>query len=468
MIDITFEAPGSLSDEQWDDLVARAEPNVFMSPAALQAVQDTSFAKVHVLMAWAVSDDSSSRRLVGLWAMRERRSWRFGPVILDALPYNYAFLSNPVIDHAFGAPVMQAFMAALATTKALPRVIGMKSIATSTAAVGAMLAALEAQGGRVTTVKTQNRPILMREQIKLSGERRRKMRQGWKRLSSLGAVEVVFTKDPDAIAEPLETFLELEHKSWKGANGTALLCNDTDAAFIRVLVRRLSEKGQAAIEALTLDGRTIATQVILRSGSMAYTWKTAYDHNYSRYSPGLLLVDKLTERVAERPEIAGIDSCSMERSFMADLWSARQPVADLLVDSRSGLSLTFAMESGRQVARETLKQLRDRLVDLRDARRAKAAKAAATAAAAASAAATAEAGAVLAAAQLPAEVAADIAIKQPKPAKPAKPKKAAKPVLVESLPFEANAPALQNMAVEADMPAPAAAEESQKTNAAAG
>jgi hypothetical protein len=42
------------------------------------------------------------------------------PALLEALPYNYAFLSSPVVDPAFVAEVIPAFFAAVANSK-LPK-----------------------------------------------------------------------------------------------------------------------------------------------------------------------------------------------------------------------------------------------------------------------------------------------------------------------------------------------------------
>jgi hypothetical protein len=410
-----------------------------MSPSALRAAHETSFAKIHVLMAW--DDEHHPRRLIGLWALQERRTWRFGPVVLDALPFEYAFLSKPVVDTQFEADVMAAFMAALAQAKHLPRLIALPSMSTLIAGYEPMLTAVRARGGAVATVSTQQRPVLFREDYKPSGERRRKMRQSWKRLATQGVVDLVFAKDPADIGGPLETFFDLEFKSWKGANGTALLCREADAAFVRTLVRRLAETNQAAIESLTLDGVTIATQVILRSGSMCYTWKTAYDHAYGRYSPGLLLVDKLTERVFSLPEMDGLDSCSVERSFMAELWHARQPIADILIDNRAGLSPVFMIEAARQIGREKLKQLRDRLVDAREARRK--AKAVAEAARAAAA----QAASVAVVEEVAASAAADTAAAEtPKKQQVKQQKKQRPKVAAESSPFHTDAPGMTELA----------------------
>ena len=88
MISVTIRKPDVVPEAQWDDLVARAQPNVFMTPAALRAAADTMFAVIHVLLAWELGLDEP--KLIGLWALQERRAFPFWPKVLEALPYEYA------------------------------------------------------------------------------------------------------------------------------------------------------------------------------------------------------------------------------------------------------------------------------------------------------------------------------------------------------------------------------------------
>lgn len=375
MISVTIQLPNVELGADWGDLVSRAHPNVFMSPAALRAADLTMFAKLHVLLAW--DEAARPRRLVGLWALQERRTWSFGPTVLDALPFEYAFLSSPVIDKDVVAAVMPAFLKAVADAPTLPRVIMMKSLDTEAASFRPLVDAVEARGGRALTIKTESRPVIWRDTTdKPSSERRKKLRQCWKRMSAIGVTAMVAVTEPDAVALAVETFLDLEFKSWKGAAGTALLCREEDATFVRRMIGDLAAQGQAMVESLQIDGRTIATQILLLSGMMAYTWKTAFDQAFAKFSPGAVMIDKLTERLFASSTITGIDSCSVEGSFMGELWRDRRAMADVLVKVRPGLSISFWMEAVAQVGRERLKQWRDRIVAIQAARRAKRAVAA--------------------------------------------------------------------------------------------
>lgn len=359
MISVTVCSPCAAVGEQWQDLAGRAPANVFMDPAALKVASDTGFAKIRVLLAREVE---APQRLVGLWALRMRKIAPYWPVVLEALPYNYAFLSTPVIDPQFIDEVIPAFLAAIEKNPELPKVILVQSLDRESVACDAMLKALQRRRGRHLKLSENDRPFATRELgVKRSGSTRKKLRQEWKRLSALGAAEVVNDRATDAVRDAFETFLALEAGSWKGARGTALLCDKNDADFARRLIGELAHEAKASVALLRLDGRPIAAQVLLYSGSTAWTWKTAFDAEYARYSPGALLVDKLTEELVSTPGIDSIDSCAAEESFMGQLWAGRRKMVDALIDVGPGRSPAYVMEGGRLFGYRRLRQLRDRL-----------------------------------------------------------------------------------------------------------
>jgi hypothetical protein len=110
---------------------------------------------------------------------------------------------------------------------------------------------------------------------------------------------------------------------------------------------------------LRVDRQAIAAQVLMYCGATAYTWKTAFSHDYAKYSPGVLLIDKITDDLFSSAGIEAIDSCSYERSFMAQLWAGRRKMVDLLVDVGPGRSPTFLLEAIRQRGYGQLRRLRD-------------------------------------------------------------------------------------------------------------
>lgn len=358
MISVTIDSPNPDIGPQWDDLVRRASSNVFMNPAALLAASETGFADIRMLLAW--QQDGDERRLVGVWALRLRKLAPFWPTVLEALPYNYAFLSSPVVDPGCADEVIAALFAAIEDSALLPKVISLHSFDAECPSYPAMTRELAVRSIVPLILAESARPFVTRDfGVKRSGSTRKKLRQDWNRLSALGAVDVVNDRTPGAVLQAFESFLALENASWKGTQGTALLSEVRDAAFVRRLVKGLAAEGSASVALLRVDGQAIAAQVLMYCGTTAYTWKTAFDADYSKYSPGALLIDRITEELFAETDILAINSCAAEASFMAQLWAGRRTMVDMLIDVGPASSLVYRMEAGRQLGYRRLRVLRD-------------------------------------------------------------------------------------------------------------
>ncbi len=360
MISVTIDSPNPDIGPHWDDLVRRASSNVFMNPAALRAASATGFARIQMLMAW--EEGAGVRKLVGVWALQSRKIAPFWPAVLEALPYNYAFLSSPVVDPAYVDAVIPAFFSAIESGPSLPDVVSLHELDAEDPSYPAMLRELAARGVTPLIVSKSARPFVTREfGVKRSGSTRKKLRQDWNRLAALGAVEVVNDRTPAGVEAAFETFLALEKASWKGKEGTALLSDPRDAAFVRRLLQDLAARGDASVALLRVNGEAIAAQVLMYCGGTAYTWKTAFNATYGKYSPGTLLIDRITEELFAGSQVQAINSCAAEASFMAQLWAGRRTMVDMLIDLGPGKSLAYRLEAGRQLGYQSLRLWRDRL-----------------------------------------------------------------------------------------------------------
>ena len=359
MVSVSICSPSAKAATAFADLARRSPPNVFMTPAALCAAQDTGFADIRVLQAW--DDAGPAPKLVGFWALQVRRPLPLWPAVLEALPYNYAFLSSPLVDPAFAGEVIPAFLTAIRQASDLPKVLHLAAFEQERPCLALLQRELAVQGGAHRLLDEVGRPFATRQaNVKKSGSTRKKLRQDFNRLSALGEVELVNARAPAAVAAAFETFLALEQASWKGARGTALLCNPRDAAFVRRLISGLAAEGQASVAELRINGRTIAAQVLMYCGRTAYTWKIAFDADHARYSPGMLLVDRITAQLLADPDIEAIDSCSAGDGFMAKLWTGRRQVVEMLIQVGPGMSPAFTLEALRRRGYHAARRLRNR------------------------------------------------------------------------------------------------------------
>ena len=355
---VTIAEPSADLADAWHDLISRAPGNVFVDPAGLAAASVTGFADIVMLTAW--DDDIEPPRLVGAWALRHARIARFGPAYWAAPVHDYAFISNPVIDPAYAGDVMPAFLAAIKADARRPNVIRLQHLDGDAPSFAAIETALGGGDKRSLTLFDRPRPYLGGEaDRKRSGSTRKKLRQDWNRLSAKGAVTITNQIAPDDVMAAFEIFLALEASSWKGRRGTAILSRPDDARFARQFIGNLAERQSASVAVMRLDDRPIATQVLLYCGRTAYTWKPAYDAEFARFSPGALLIDRISDDLLEDPRIDAIESCSPEGGFMLQMWTGRRRTVDLLVALGTRRPAAFMLLVAGVRARARLKQGRD-------------------------------------------------------------------------------------------------------------
>lgn len=356
---------GSLADETaYTDLLTRANGNVFMDPAGMNAASEEQHADVITLAAWEgqEGDQPRGRVLRGVWTLALERPLPIAGKALILPPYDYAFLSNPVIDREHSQAVAKGFAEALSALHQMPRTLRIRYLDGVEAGSVAVLKALKERGARICELARRDRAFAWRDNgVKKSGSTRKKMRQDRNRLAALGSLEYSNERDADAVARNFETFLAMEAASWKGKNGTAILSSEQDARFARQFISTLTAKDRASVAMLTLDGKPIAAQVLLYNDETAYTWKISYDEEYARYSPGILLVASVTEELFNIDGIEAIESCSPDGSFMETMWTGRRPTLDVLVHLGRGPSWTFGAIRLWACLRSRLKEGRDKL-----------------------------------------------------------------------------------------------------------
>ena len=165
----------------------------------------------------------------------------------------------------------------------------------------------------------------------LSGKKRKELRRQHRRLSEEG--ELVFDRQIDAsgIAHWIEDFLALERAGWKGANGSALACSEANAAMFRETLVGGANEGRLERLSLTLDGKPIAMLVNFLTPPGAFSYKTAFDEDFARFSPGVLLQRENLDLLAN-DAIEWCDSCASANHPMIDhFWREKRSMARVSV-----------------------------------------------------------------------------------------------------------------------------------------
>ncbi|HEY6402118.1 MAG TPA: GNAT family N-acetyltransferase, partial [Blastocatellia bacterium] len=119
---------------------------------------------------------------------------------------------------------------------------------------------------------------------------------------------------------------------WKGQENTAIASDESDLSYFRSIAKEAFRRGRLSMLALRLDGRPIAYKCDFLAGRGMFTFRIAYDENYARNSPGMLLEIENVRRLHDRSQIEWVDSCNDSFSFMFNrLWPARRTILDVVV-----------------------------------------------------------------------------------------------------------------------------------------
>ncbi len=345
------------------DLSARAlQPNVFYEPEYLLAARSLSLAKgAGVLLV------SSGGRLIGALAGRIEGLAHGRPVTtFVAWELPYAPFSVPLVDREVADEAVDAFLNELPRLSGRPRVALFRLMDRGGLFARVLADRLYSRMQRPHVLDPHRRAALLPSEADplkgISQKRLKELHRQRARLSESGAL-VRETVTGEGIEAAIETYLSLEAAGWKGRIGAA--ANVSGAGhFIAEAVTGLARQGKARVDFLKLDGMPVAATILLFSGDRAWFWKTAYDENYARFSPGVLLALELTETLGGDRSIALVDSCAVADHPMIDhLWRGRIEVADWIVPlaDTHGATLALAAEKFHRAALRPLKSLRDKL-----------------------------------------------------------------------------------------------------------
>src|SRR5262245_50440892 len=164
--------------------------------------------------------------------------------------------------------------------------------------------------------------------------RRKEYRRQERRLAETGRLEYAALGPGDDADPWIEEFLELEANTWKGKGGCALSSNATDREYFMQVAREAFRRGKLMMLALRFNGRPIAYKLNFLSGVGSFAFKIAFDEEYARYSPGVLLELENIRLLHERPEIRWMDSCADPDRFMINhLWTDRRTIQTLVVSA---------------------------------------------------------------------------------------------------------------------------------------
>jgi CelD/BcsL family acetyltransferase involved in cellulose biosynthesis len=315
----------------WDELATQAaEPNAFCERwylvAALQALSETQ----HVQIAMVRDGD----QLVGLFALETTIGYARLPVRFATNWLNHnAFLGSPLVRAGHERTFWRAMLTQLDAQPDGALFFHANGLATQGPIAQALETECAEQGRRHAMVHGEERALLERGlspseylETHVRGKKRKELRRQHNRLAELGALVFERSENADGLDRWIVEFLALERAGWKGQNGSALDCADDTRALFRDALSGAALAGKLERLTLRLDGRAIAMLVNFLTPPGSFSFKTAFDEDYARFSPGVLLqIENL--KLLERSGIDWCDSCAAQDHPMIDsLWGGRRGI----------------------------------------------------------------------------------------------------------------------------------------------
>lgn len=187
------------------------------------------------------------------------------------------------------------------------------------------------RGGEAEVVHREERALLDSDlspadywDAAVRAKKRKELRRQANRLAEQGAVRFRRWQAGEPIDPWIDAFLDLEVRGWKGRAGSALASLGDTQAWFRAILAGAAEAGRLDMRALELDARPLAMLINFLAPPGGFSFKTAFDEDYARFSPGVLLQQANLD-LLDDPAIAWIDSCAAPGHPMIDsVWRERR------------------------------------------------------------------------------------------------------------------------------------------------
>lgn len=244
-----------------------------------------------------------------------------------------AFLGSPLVKAGFEDAFWSAFLCHVDEMQSTGWFLHLEGLPINGRLARSLADVCLKQGRRIALVHQEERALLEHGlspeaylESNLRGKKRKELRRQQNRLAELGKLEFQRSDGRDGLDNWIDEFLVLERRGWKGANGSALDCADSTRNLFRGALQVAASEGKLELLALRLDGRAIAMLVNFLTPPGAFSFKTAFDEDYARFSPGVLLqIHNLA--LLEREGIEWCDSCAAQDHPMIDsIWSGRRAI----------------------------------------------------------------------------------------------------------------------------------------------
>lgn len=252
--------------------------------------------------------------------------------------HDNAFCGTPLVRRGFEEPFWQALLGWADSNAGTALFLHLSHVPADSQCLLALDQILARSGRPAVVVKREERALLRSDQSpdsyfeqSMSAKKRKELRRQHNRLAEEGTLTFERQQDGDGIDGWIAEYLALEARGWKGTRGSALAQNPGNAALFREGLAGAAQAGRLERLALRLDGRAIAMLANFLCPPGAFSFKTAYDEDYARFSPGVLLQRENLALLA-RDDIAWADSCAAaDHPMIERIWREKRTMLRLSI-----------------------------------------------------------------------------------------------------------------------------------------
>lgn len=195
----------------------------------------------------------------------------------------------------------------------------------------ALVDVVRVRGGEAAVVHREERALLESSlspaaywDDAVRAKKRKELRRQTNRLAEEGTVGFRRRRVDEPLEPWIAAFLDLEARGWKGRAGSALASHGDTEAWFRAILAAGAEAGRLDMRALDLDGRPLAMLINFLCPPGGFSFKTAFDEDYARFSPGVLLQQENLD-LLDDARIGWVDSCAAPGHPMIDsVWRERR------------------------------------------------------------------------------------------------------------------------------------------------
>ena len=263
------------------------------------------------------------------------------------------FLKNSIHPHQFlGTPLVRANSADLFatglysyldTSRLVDAFILIRDITDKSEIAVALERVANSQGRRLVETNKFERAMIMRRDehsVQISKNRRKSLNRKRKALSEIGTITIERLSNVADAQFWFEDFARLENTGWKQKQKTSIAENPNDYDSYLQLVPAAIQNNALNFFRLKINDKPISYTIDFKSGDFIYCHRCAYDLEYKKYTPGVLMEYETLKFYTEKSLNMTVDSCtSPQNDLLNELWPDKKPIVTIAV-SKTGFFYT--------------------------------------------------------------------------------------------------------------------------------